>query len=169
VTNKAEPIPDIRKANKAQAAEFFGVSLPTVDAWIRKGAPVRTEGARGVSWELDLHALAQWRYGAGLEAQVQDPDRMPPAERKAWYEAEKTKRNLDIDARLLVPRAELEHAVSVAFAAVTQDLLAIPDQLERLHGVPADVAAKVDEAVCAAVENLRAKMARLGPVPEGAS
>lgn len=64
----------------------------------------------------------------------------------------------------LLQKADVEQTVAAAFAAVTQDLLAIPDRLERLHGIPADVAARVEEGLCAALEALRERMSKLGPV-----
>ncbi len=162
MANKKPAIPEIRRATRGAVAEFFGVALTTVDGWVRKGCPVVKHGSKGIAAQYDLKAVAEWFYKGQTDA-VTDPEKLAPQDRKAWYDAEKRKRDLEVEAGELVPRAELEQAVATAFAAVTQDLLAIPDQLERLHAVPADVAAKVDAGVCAAVEALRARMARLAP------
>ncbi len=163
MAHKKPAIPDIRRANKSQVAEFFDVSLPTVEAWIRKGCPVAERGARGISWVMDLRAVAQWLYQAEQSNTPRDPDSLPPQDRKAWYDAEARKRDLAEKAKELLPRAEVEQAAATAFAAVTQDLLAVSDQLERLHAVPPDIAGKVDAAICAALESLRERVGRLTP------
>lgn len=56
-------IPKVRLFNKAEVADAFQVSLPTVNVWIREGCPVVTAGDRGVSWELDVFAVYAWRQG----------------------------------------------------------------------------------------------------------
>lgn len=163
MAKKKEHIPDRRKATKAQVAEFFDVSLPTVETWIRKGCPIVERGGKGIGYVLDLREVARWHFGSLSGPTNNNPDHMQPADRKAWYEAEARKRDLELKAGELVPRAAMAQAVSTAFAAVTQDLLAIPDQLERLHGVPAEVAAKVDNVLCGAIESLRGKMGEMAP------
>src|SRR5690242_9512417 len=54
--------------NKAEAAETFGVSLPTIDAWIRKGAPVLRKGTNGVDYEICAPAFGEWvaAFRAGI-------------------------------------------------------------------------------------------------------
>lgn len=64
----------------------------------------------------------------------------------------------------LLQKQDVEQTVAIAFSALTQDILSIPDRLERLHGIPADVAARVEEGLCAALEGLRQRMSKLGPV-----
>jgi phage terminase Nu1 subunit (DNA packaging protein) len=46
--------------NKAWMAQAVGVSLKTVDDWIRRGAPVLKRGTNGVSYEIDAAAFLQW-------------------------------------------------------------------------------------------------------------
>jgi hypothetical protein len=48
-------------ASKAELADFFSVSLPTVDSWIRKGCPYEQKGSHGKPWVFDLAAVAKWR------------------------------------------------------------------------------------------------------------
>lgn len=166
VKNKSN-IPELRKANKAQLAEFFDVTLPTVESWVRKGAPVVSRGARGVSWEFDLRAVAEWLFTGKVENRTADPQDMTPQDRKAWYEAEARRRDMQVQDRELVPRVEVEQAVAMAFSAITQDILAIPDLLERSHGVSADVAEKVEQGLSAALDGLAERLGNLGPVEAG--
>ena len=36
--------------NRADLANINGVSLPTIDDWVRRGCPVMQRGARGRAW-----------------------------------------------------------------------------------------------------------------------
>jgi phage terminase Nu1 subunit (DNA packaging protein) len=156
--------PEIRRANKAQAAEFFDVTLPTIDAWIRKGAPVLQRGSRGVSWVLDLRAMAEWAYAGKSEHADADPDALAPAERKAWYEGETKKRELQVRDRELIPAAEVEQVVATAFAAIAQDIRAIPDNLERRLGIDSAVAEAVEGVLFETMDAIADRLASLAPV-----
>lgn len=160
----AVAVPEVRRANKAQAAEFFDISLPTLEAWLRKGAPVVQRGSRGIGWILDLNAVARWHYESRIESGDVDPDSLPPAERKAWYEGEAKKRELQIKDRELIPAPDVERAVATAFAAIAQDLRAIPDNLERRHGMDGETAQRVEEAIFEAMESLADRLSSLAPV-----
>jgi len=160
----AQSCPEIRRANKAQAAEFFDVTLPTIDAWIRKGAPVLQRGSRGVSWVIDLRAMAEWSYAGKSENIDIDPDALAPAERKAWYEGETKKRELQVRDRELIPAAEVEQVVATAFSAIAQDLRAIPDNLERRIGVDAAVAEAVEGVLFEAMDAIADRLSLLAPV-----
>jgi excisionase family DNA binding protein len=46
--------------NKAGAAQTLGVSLKTVDDWIRKGGPVLSAGRNGKCYRIDITALVEW-------------------------------------------------------------------------------------------------------------
>lgn len=159
----ASACPEVRRANKAQAAEFFDVTLPTIDAWIRKGAPVMQRGARGVSWVIDLRAMSEWVYSGRSENADIDPDSLPPSERKAWYEGETKKRELQVRDRELIPADEVERVFAAAFAAFVQNARAIPDALERRHGVDAGTAEKVDRAIVEALTALADDIKELAP------
>lgn len=160
----ASACPEVRRANKAQAAEFFDVTLPTIDAWIRKGAPVMQRGARGVSWVIDLRAMSEWVYSGRSENADIDPDSLPPSERKAWYEGETRKRELQVRDRELIPAAEVEQAIATAFAAIAQDMRAIPDNLERRHGIDPQTAEQVESALLEEMDHLADRLAALAPV-----
>ncbi len=162
--NPASP----RYGNKAQVAEFFDVSLPTVEAWLRKGMPIMQRGSKGVAWVVDLCAAAQWRFGSQSSGGEIDPDELEPIPRKAWYEGEVKKRELQIKDGELIPVAEVEKAVATAFSAIASDILAIPDHLERRYGVGPDVAAQVGELLADSMDALADRLSTLSPVGEGA-
>jgi terminase small subunit / prophage DNA-packing protein len=70
--------------NKAWMAQAVGVSLKTVDDWVRRGAPVLKRGTNGVSYQIDAAAFLQWvrAYRQGITI------------------AELRRRDLELDRRL---------------------------------------------------------------------
>ncbi len=46
---------------KTQLAAAFDVSLPTIDAWLRRGCPVEQEGANGRAYKFSLPQVIKWR------------------------------------------------------------------------------------------------------------
>lgn len=156
--------PSIRKANRGEVAQFFDVNPTTVDSWVRKGCPVVQAGSRGVAAVFDLRAVAEWHFGGQRDGSEIDPDAMSPQDRRAWFDSEMKKRELQVRDGDLVQTSDLEEVVATAFAACAQDMLAIPDRLERSYGVPAAVAAQVERGVCAALEGLAERLGKLAPV-----
>jgi|GEM_PF-1918264 len=55
--------------NRTQLAETFGVSLPTIDAWIRKGCPYVEKGGNGKAWQFRLQDVARWREKMARESE----------------------------------------------------------------------------------------------------
>lgn len=148
----------LRQCNKAQLAEFFDKSVKTVDAWVRRGCPVVRRGSKSEPWTFDALAVAEWYFSSDDGEHGLDPDQMTPQDRKAWYESESKRRDLQERDRLLLQASEVEEVLAVAFSALSQDLQAIPDNLERKHGVPGDVAEHVEagifEALAATADRL---------------
>jgi hypothetical protein len=132
-------------------AEFFDVTLPTVEAWIRKGCPVVERGSRGIAWTMDLRAVAEWLYGGQQAGAHNDPDAMAPQDRKAWFDSESRRVDLEERARKLIPYEEVVQTFSTGLAALRQDIMAIPDALERADGAAPDVADAVERRLHAAL------------------
>lgn len=145
----ARYIPEFRKANKAQLAEFFEVSLATVDNWIRRGCPALQRGNRGTPWVFDLLSVAEWRYIGDQAAATddQDPDTMNPKERLDWYRGEAEKRKLQkVDGELieaLVYERQMAELIklSVSWAET------FPDVMERDAGLTAEQLERVQAVV----------------------
>ena len=161
----AKTIPDVRRANKAQAAQFFDITLPTLEKWIREGAPIVQRGSKGISWVLDLRQISEWKYTSTLDGEL-DPNQLSPTDRKAWYESETKRRDLQIRDRELVPAAEVEQVVAVAFAAISQGLLSLPDNVERRTGCLPEVVEAVESVVHAELNGLADRLQDLAPVGE---
>ena len=114
-----------------EVAEFFDVTISTVEAWIRRGAPVVQRGSRGQKWVMDLLSLAEWRFGADHV----NPDEMSPKDRKDWYDGEKRRREMQVDDRELIPAAEFDKEYSRTIKIVAAGLETLPDQLELDAGL----------------------------------
>lgn len=48
--------------NRSALAELCGVSLPTIDAWVRQGMPFlrRADRKNGLEWQFDSAAVIDW-------------------------------------------------------------------------------------------------------------
>lgn len=162
----AAQCPEIRRANKAEAAQFFEITLPTLEKWLREGAPVLQRGSRGVSWVLDLRALAQWHYEVRRSDGSVDPETLSPAERKLWYDGETRRRDLQIRDRELIPASEVESAVAQAFASLAQAVQSLPDVLEQDAALTPEQAESAERALHRALNGMADQLGSLSPVAE---
>ena len=162
----ADLIPARRKANKAEAAEFFSISMPTLEKWLREGMPVVQQGSRGVSWVLDLRAIAEWRYQARLPTGQIDPETLPPGERKQWYDGEAKRREMQVKDRELIEAAELEEDIGTAYASIAQTLLSLPDLLERRAGLPPEAAEQAEIVIHEAMTDLADRLQSFAQIEE---
>ncbi len=129
-----KPIPERRKANKAELAEFFDVSIPAIDGWCRRGCPYIQRGAKGMQWVFDIRAVAEWYY-KGDTSTEDDPEKMSPKDRLDWYRgARERTRHLE-ECGELIKSSEYERALSNALKTVAVGLESLPDVLERDAGI----------------------------------
>ena len=155
-------IPEIRRANKSEAAAFFDVSLKTIEAWSRSGMPVVVREKK--SWLVDLLAAAQWRFGARQSSNQLDPEELPPQERKMWYDGEAKRRDIQIRDRELIPVVEVEEVIGTAYSAIAQALLSLPDNMERRAGLSAEQAEAAEQAIHESMSELADRLGRVAPV-----
>jgi phage terminase Nu1 subunit (DNA packaging protein) len=136
----ANKLPKSRLANKAEVAEFFGVSLPTVEAWLRRGAPYIQKGSKGISWQIDLLEVARWKFAPDTGT-AEDPADLPPKDRLDHYKAEREKtKHLEEQGHLLQAH-DVEQTIATTYKAIAQAIETFPDQAEREHGATPDVVA----------------------------
>ena len=128
-------IAERRQANKAELAEWFGVSVATVDAWLRRGAPYVQKGGPGRGWVLDLRDVAQWYYGKSAQDTEEDPDKLDPKNRLDWYRGTRERTRHLQEVGELIPAADYERALSGALKTVAVTLESLPDVLERDAGI----------------------------------
>ena len=124
-------------------------------------------GSQGVSWQIDMRSMAEWAYSAGTDSADETcPDHLHPTDRRAWFQSENERLKYQKDLGELLPIAQVERAVSTAFAAIAQKIRGVPDELERKHGLPGDVVEKVEGALLDAMDDLADRLSELAPVEE---
>ena len=132
----AASIPEKRKANKAEAAEWFGVSIPSIDGWLRRGCPYVQRGERGKQWVLDLHDMARWRFAGSDDQPEEDPEKLDPKARLDWYRGS-TERDKWLERRKeLVQVSDYERELGAVLKRVAMALETLPDVVERETGLP---------------------------------
>ncbi len=149
-------LPDRRKANKAEAAEFFGVTPAAIDKWLRRGCPSIQTGALNRQWILDLLEVAKWRYGARETADEGgfDPDQASPKDRKDWFDSEFRRRQLQERDAELIPAAEVERGLADLVSQVVRTLDTLGDVLERDAGITGEAVERVHKVTDAARDEL---------------
>lgn len=121
-TLKSE-IPAVRIKNKAEAAEFFGISVPGFDGWVRRGCPCIQRGSRGISWQFDLLEIAKWRYGGHEDDADSNPEEMAPKNRLDWYRGDRERDAHAKERGMLIPFDIMEQLLRSAFAEIRSGLL----------------------------------------------
>lgn len=107
------------------------------------------------------------RPGATDAAGEIDPDRLTPSDRRAWFDSEAKRRELQVRDRELIPAAEVQRVISTAFAAIASELRGIPDNLERRGDATADQAERIAQAIDAAMDALADRLTALSPEVRG--
>ncbi|MFY0309643.1 terminase small subunit [Leisingera sp. D0M16] len=152
-----------REVNRADLAEINGVSLPTVDEWVRRGCPVVQRGGRGRAWKFNTAEVRSWRDD-DIRAQA---DHGPSATkeqlilRKLAAETEQAELDLAKAREQVVPVEQLERALQKAFGEVRAGLRnVVPSRAaRRLIGETDETAFKevlleeVDQALTALANN----------------
>lgn len=148
-------IPERRKANKAEVADFFQIDQSTLQRWIRHGCPVLQQGNQGTPWTLDLLEVARWRFGGSSpESGEFDPEKASPKERKDWYDSEFRRRQLQERDKELIPSAEVEAGLAELVQQVVRTLDTLGDVLERDAGITGQAVERVQKVTDAARDEL---------------
>ena len=165
--------------NRAEVAEVFGYSLPTVDSWIRDGLPSRVQGSKGVQWQFDSAEVHAWlvkkaratrRTRGNSFGDEKDGDE--PAEghvgldeakrRKEVANARSAELDLAKDMEAVAPIAMIGKVVSDEIANARARLLAVPTKFrptaqQHAKGVEASkkLVAEVDTLIHAALTEIK--------------
>lgn len=152
-------------ANRAQLAEVFGVSLPTVDRWVTAGCPVVQRGSRGVEWQFDTSAVAKWRQDRAVQdatgADKQDTDEIERRTKLAKMRGAELE--LANALKLVAPIEEFERVQAARAAVIRQNvlnvaqraciqLLGCTDEAEFKKKLRAELTLALDTAANAALE-----------------
>ena len=121
-----------QKVNKAGLAGVFGVSLVTIEAWLRNGCPAETKGAgKGKPWVFDTATVAAWREALAAEEAGGDETKTEDAltRRKLLAQTLSAELAYANERGLVAPVAEFERARAHTFAKIRQNVLAIPQRV----------------------------------------
>lgn len=121
----------------------FGMTRETVRKKLAD-SDIKSSGKRGGYPVYRLKdAIAALLGGGGSH----DPDSMDPFKRKAWYQSEHEKLQLQVERRELVPRIECEQEMAGMVKIVAECFDTMPDILERDCGLAPPVVAKVEHTL----------------------
>lgn len=166
--------------NLSETADFFSVSVPTVKEWIKRGCPVLEGGSNGVAYQLDLRQVGAWRreeieraddertrreaanrqlalelFGGELLTTSGDGGQhLTPKQMRELADAQKHLMLVERERGSLVKADDMAVAISGAFKRIADRLRLIPDDLQRRHGLDADVASHVADQVDDALNDL---------------
>lgn len=166
----SDGIPPARLANKAELAEWFDVSIPAINAWVRRGCPYIQPGNKTTPWVFDVLAVHQWLANRDAEACAPvptHPDGMTPLDRKWWYESEKIKREIEERMRNLITAEEYQREKARILGHLIPFAEALPDRLA--HMLPPDALAVAREECDALAQWLRSEIPGTNSSPPSAS
>lgn len=168
--------------NKSELADFFAVSLPTLDAWIKAGLPALSEGTNGRSWEFQASAAWAWKCArdegdrlktteaqAAIEAmrlalvggKAGDSIRaLAPKDRQQLYDVEATFEKLKRERNQSLDRDEVSVVMTDLLRIVRDSISMLPDTLERtlgLDGKGVDMAVEHCDDILSELERAVAK------------
>lgn len=149
-------------ANKAECAEWFGISIPSFNGWIRRGCPFVQRGNKTTPWIFDVVQVYEWRFHGDKaskqetepENKEKDPELFPPKERKDWYEGEKARIACESDMiDLCVKKGtvvfieDYRNEMARVFKMVANGLEICPDKIERKLGLAPEIVIALQEEI----------------------
>jgi len=171
-----EGVPDA-SFNKRELADFFAVSLPTLDAWIGDGLPALVEGTNGRSWEFQASAAWAWKCARDEGERIKSTaaqasiaamrlalvggkagnsmQSLPPKERQQLYDVEAAYEKLRRERNQTLDRDEVKAVMNDLLRIVRDTLSMAPDTLERkvgLDGKGVEAATEVCDDILAALD-----------------
>lgn len=142
--------------NKARLASLAGVTLKTVDDWVRRGLPVVAKGGNGRPWEIDSAEALDWivAFRAGPETAPGPLDLTQERARESKERADRYGLENEVTRRELVPAQDVADLWGAMRAAAVRTFRTLPERFEASGAVPpltpdqrAATLALVDEAL----------------------
>ena len=119
-----------KQVTRQALADVFGVSLPTIDAWVRKGCPFVEKGGRGQEWQFNTAQVSKWLRDRDVEEATggipDDLEELKLREQKA--KTELTELELAERKGEVALIAEFERAQSMVFAAIRANIMNVPQR-----------------------------------------
>lgn len=120
-----------RIVSRATLANLQGVSLPTIDAWVRAGCPVVTRGGRGKEWKFDNAQVTEWRIDRKV-AEATGAEKADTEElrrRKLLAETELAELDVARERGQVVSVEQLQRNLGNLFAEISINLRNIPGRV----------------------------------------
>ena len=119
-----------KQVTRQALADVFGVSLPTIDAWVRKGCPFVEKGGRGQEWQFNTAQVSKWLRDRDVEEATGGiPDDMDELKlRKQKAETELAELELATKKGEVALIAEFERAQAMVFAAIRANIMNVPQR-----------------------------------------
>ncbi len=139
--------------NRAQLAEAFGTSEPTIDRYRKDGMPVLAEGTNGQAYQFQLSDCYAWRQAREAERQASNEAAeaavrqmrmellggdsgnsemgLSARERKELYETESAYNRLARERGELIPQGEVIELLDTVLSMVRNSITGLPDRLSR--------------------------------------
>ena len=144
--------------------ELSGVDRRTMKKYLENFAPDKKAGKREQytfkTVAMALSAMPSWKIQDKSGATEVDPNKLDPADRKNWYEAENKRLAYEEKVGELIPSEEVRTTVAEAIKIVVFALDVLPDKLEHEVGLATDqmriCLAAVDEARQSIAQELEA-------------
>lgn len=118
-----------QKVNRSGLAAVFGVSMPTVDAWVRNGCPgVKTGSGKGGGWEFDTADVMRWLQKRAADdaggGEVADENALKRRRMAVTLKADEL--SLARDMGLVAPIEDFERTQAKVFAMLRQGIMTVP-------------------------------------------
>lgn len=116
------------KVNRGELSDVFGVSPPTVDAWVRAGCPIEKKGGRGIQAEFDTAKVAKWLKDRAVADATGDTQQDADEIERRTKRAKMLQAELELRKAMgeVAPIAEFERAQAARYALIRQNCINIP-------------------------------------------
>jgi len=119
----------MKTANRAGLADIFGVSLPTIDGWIRRGCPFVDKPSKdNKSWKFNVPDVANWREEQAIIKIMDTSDVDELKRRKLLAETTIAEINAAKEKNLVVDAEEVKLKLSSIFAEFTSRVRRVPER-----------------------------------------
>lgn len=133
----------------AKIAEAFGLNRGTVKKrLLDANAPIAATIKGNPVYALrDIGPALFGRAERDDPEDIHDPSKMPPKERKDWYQSENERVKLEESLRQLIPASDVHREMAMMVKVITQVLDTWPDKLERDRGWKPDQISEAQNAI----------------------
>lgn len=108
----------------------MGISLPTVNTWVRDGCPVKQRGAKGLAWEFVLPEVVAWWGNRQREAAGGAVDDIKEIDKRtSRAKMEQAELALAKERGLVAPVREFERAQAAVFAQIRANVMNVAQRV----------------------------------------